>query len=179
VRDGNWLCEKLIGTRQLSRKTKHETKMGKQLWTLEQDKLLSGAVDQEGAKRWVNIAKHIPGKTARQCCRRWLGHIGPYRTDDPWTDAEYLVLAQLVAVEGRRWTIISQQMLGRTAEDVKNKYNSLIIRGRAPYVLSAPRRQQRVNIPSMSQTQYIQKKVHRGTKFTIGSSKISLKWDWW
>jgi hypothetical protein len=85
-------------------------------------------------------------------------------------------------------------MLGRTANDVKNKYNSLVIQGRAPYVLSAPRtqkavcrerkqkhsrRQQQVTMPSTPQTQKIQKKVHGGTKFTIGSSKISLKWDWW
>lgn len=168
--------------------------MGRQMWTLEEDELLRGAIDHGGARRWVNIAEHVPGKTAKQCRSRWFEQIGPYKTDDPWTEAEYLVLVQLVSVEGRRWAIISQQMLGRTANDVKNKYNSLVNQGRAPYILSAPRtpkavcrerkqkhsrRQQQVTMPSTPQTQKIEKKEHGGTKFTIGSSKISLTWDWW
>ena len=156
------------------------------MWTLEEDELLRVAVHHGEARPWANIAKQVSGKTAKQCHSRWL-LIGPYRTDDPWTEAECLMLAQLVSVEGRRWAIISQRMLGRTAYDVKNKYNSMVKQGMGPYVapktpkVSRERRQKHrhVSVPSTPRAQKVQKKVCGTMKLTIGSSKISLNWDWW
>ena len=69
----------------------------------------------------------VEGRNAKQCRARWLEVITHKRSRTGWTEDELQELKWLVELKGRRWADISSLMPGRTPQDVKNKYNVLLL----------------------------------------------------
>ena len=45
---------------------------------------------------------------------------------EPWTDEEILKLMQLYLQHGSSWSKISESLPGRTSNQIKNRYNSVL-----------------------------------------------------
>ncbi|CAD8147770.1 unnamed protein product [Paramecium pentaurelia] len=75
-------------------------------------------------------------RSSKQCRERWLNHLNPKISKEPWTDDEDIKLLQTVKEIGRRWSEISKIMDGRRSENnLKNRFNSLIKREKdLPYL---------------------------------------------
>ncbi|CAD8147135.1 unnamed protein product [Paramecium octaurelia] len=75
-------------------------------------------------------------RSSKQCRERWLNHLNPKISKEPWTDDEDIKLLQTVKEIGRRWSEISKIMDGRRSENnLKNRFNSLIKREKElPYL---------------------------------------------
>jgi hypothetical protein len=54
------------------------TRRGK--WTPDEDDKLKDAVQTNGGKNWGAIAALVPGRTKRQCCKRWKENLDPNRS---------------------------------------------------------------------------------------------------
>ncbi|CAM9745936.1 unnamed protein product, partial [Ectocarpus sp. 8 AP-2014] len=68
---------------------------GSGTWTAEEDERLSKLVEVVGMK-WSDLARHIPGRIAKQCRERYLNHLDPsLRKDMPWTEDEEALLMRL------------------------------------------------------------------------------------
>ncbi|RZC08241.1 Transcription factor MYB35 [Glycine soja] len=85
------------------------------LWTTEEDtkKLAFGSKHGSGLKR-----------CGRSCRIRWTNYPRPDLKDDNFTTQEEDLIIKLHAAIGSRWSIIAQQLPGRTDTDVKNYWNS-------------------------------------------------------
>jgi hypothetical protein len=102
-------------------------------WTEDEDRLLSSLVvaPGQGLTSWVAVAKHIPGRTAKQCRERYSLNLDPDINRGPWTAAEDERLLQLHGRIGNRWAEISSQMSAvgpggiRTENAVKTRFKSL------------------------------------------------------
>jgi hypothetical protein len=102
-------------------------------WAEEEDRLLSSLVvaPGQGLTSWVAVAKHIPGRTAKQCRERWSLNLDPDINRGPWTPEEDERLLLLHSRLGNRWAEISSQMsVGgpggvRTENAVKTRFKSL------------------------------------------------------
>ncbi len=102
-------------------------------WTEEEDRLLSSLVvaPAQGLTSWVAVAKHIPGRTAKQCRERYSLNLDPDINRGPWTAAEDERLLLLHGRIGNRWAEISSQMSTagrggvRTENAVKTRFKSL------------------------------------------------------
>ncbi|KAF0694451.1 Aste57867_14684 [Aphanomyces stellatus] len=114
-------------------------------WTPEEDGKLRALV-AEGRKNWGQVASHIPGRTSKQCRERWCNHLDPninkgYDTalmmtmmmmahpttvSRNYTREEDQLIVDMQAKLGNRWSVIAQQLTGRTEDAVKIRWKSLM-----------------------------------------------------
>ena len=100
------------------------TANGRQMFSLGEDFLLRKLVDQYGPD-WKLISQKISGRTARQCRERYKNYVAPNLLNKPWTQEEDMILAQLVACIGQKWSMISSYFKNRSEVNVKNRWSSL------------------------------------------------------
>jgi hypothetical protein len=97
-------------------------------WTADDDKKLRDAVRTHGCNYWVEITALFPGRTKRQCSRRWHGKLDSQI--DPttarvgrWTADEDKKLKDAVLTHGaNNWKAIAALVLGRTREQCRNRW---------------------------------------------------------
>ena len=104
-------------------------------WTQQEDKAVFTMVQEKGIRKWSEIARMLNAqelnpackeRTGKQCRSRWLNHLDPSINKSPWTPDEEKQLIWLQTQLGNKWSEISRRMKGRTDNDVKNHYNSLL-----------------------------------------------------
>ena len=94
----------------------------------EEDLKLRELVKEIGAKKWIEIAKSMPGRTGRQCRDRFQNYLSPILTNGPWTkDDDYLLLKKVIEL-GSSWSKIVDFFPGRSTNNVKNRYNIHLIK---------------------------------------------------
>jgi hypothetical protein len=97
-------------------------------WTEEEDKKLVDLVKKYGAKRWSFIASHLKGRIGKQCRERYLNHLDPKINKKAWTNHEDSVIVEMHSKHGNQWAKISRMLPGRTANAIKNHWNSTLSR---------------------------------------------------
>jgi hypothetical protein len=98
-------------------------------WSPEEDANLLRAAQKHGTSSWVKIAAMVPGRTSKQCRERWLGQLSPGVVKANWTpDEDRRLLTDHIA-HGNQWTIIAQNLPGRSAISIKNRWSWLMRHG--------------------------------------------------
>ena len=77
-------------------------------WTDKEDQLVVELVSQLGAKKWSQIASHLPGRIGKQCRERWHNHLNPDISKDPWSEEEDRLILQSHATLGNKWAEIAK-----------------------------------------------------------------------
>lgn len=104
------------------------TVRGKGSWTAEEDAMLISKHAAFGRK-WSKISDFLPGRAGKQCRERFVNHLDPnLKKGAEWTDDEEAILISLHKNHGNKWTLIANQLHGRSDNDVKNHFNSTISR---------------------------------------------------
>ncbi|GLE04763.1 hypothetical protein PINS_up013742 [Pythium insidiosum] len=114
-------------------------------WDPEEDAKLRELV-AEGKRNWGQVASLIPGRTSKQCRERWCNHLDPNINKGAYTEEEDRIILEMQAKLGNRWSIIAQQLKGRTEDAVKIRWKSLM-RGR-----KAAGRDEKSSTPKASNT---------------------------
>ena len=80
--------------------------------------------------KWDEISQRMCArgfpKSAKQCRERWTHHLNPSLTSERFTEAENLLLMSLQSQHGSHWKDISSHFPGRTDNQVKNQFFSLV-----------------------------------------------------
>ena len=74
---------------------------------------------------WRIIAMNIEGRTQKQCRERWYNHLDPSIKVGHWSVPEDRLLLELQNKHGKKWSVISEMMKGRTQNAVKVRWNIL------------------------------------------------------
>ncbi|XP_042029765.1 transcription factor MYB114-like [Salvia splendens] len=101
--------------------------MRKGAWTKEEDLLLRDCIRKYGEGKWHLVPLRAGLKRCRKSCRlRWLNYLRPDLNRGFFTNDEVDLIVRLHKLLGNRWSLIAGRLPGRTANDVKNFWNSHI-----------------------------------------------------
>jgi hypothetical protein len=92
----------------------------------EEDEIIADYVHKHGARDWPGLCEILGHRSPKQCRERWLNHLSPEISVEPWTDEEDMVIFENYSKIGGKWSIISQWLPGRTDNAIKNRWNSSI-----------------------------------------------------
>ncbi|CAD8211256.1 unnamed protein product [Paramecium pentaurelia] len=102
-------------------------------WLQEEDDFITTQMNQKHKHIWTQIAvslyeRNLQGniRTPKQIRERWMNYLNPELNKDQWMLKEDLIILNNVVKNGKKWSQISQQLNGRTENQVKNRYKSLI-----------------------------------------------------
>lgn len=88
-------------------------------------------VKRHGTKNWRYIASHLRGRLPKQCRERWCNQLDPHIKKDGLTSEEWITVKRAHEVYGNRWAEIAKQVPGRTANHIKNQWNTMLRRASA------------------------------------------------
>ncbi|KAG1171261.1 hypothetical protein G6F70_005088 [Rhizopus microsporus] len=93
-------------------------------WTPEEDNLLRLAVQLYGDKteKWSKIAACVPGRTNKNCRKRWFHSLDPSLRKGAWTDEEDQLLREGVSKYPNQWSKIADMLEGRTDDQCAKRW---------------------------------------------------------
>ena len=93
-------------------------------WTPEEDNLLRLAVQLYGDKteKWAKIAACVPGRTNKNCRKRWFHSLDPSLRKGAWTDEEDQLLREGVMQFPNQWSKIADMLEGRTDDQCAKRW---------------------------------------------------------
>nr|AUH28244.1 anthocyanin synthesis regulator 3 [Petunia x hybrida] len=94
-------------------------------WTEEEDFLLRKCIEKYGEGKWHLVPVRAGLKRCRKSCRlRWLNYLRPHIKRGDFSEDEVDLILRLHKLLGNRWSLIAGRIPGRTANDVKNYWNT-------------------------------------------------------
>ncbi|CAN0230182.1 unnamed protein product [Phaeothamnion confervicola] len=99
---------------------RNETIKGIGTWTADEDGRLQTLVTLFG-QRWAKVAEHMPGRIPKQCRERYLNHLDPSLSKEPWTPAEDAALLHWHDRYHNKFAEIGKHMPGRSYNALKNR----------------------------------------------------------
>lgn len=82
------------------------------------------SVQKHGAENWTEISQALPGRVGKQCMERWHNQLNPNIKRSCWTDEEEWYIYTQHSTIGKKWALMAHYMPGRTANSIKNHWNS-------------------------------------------------------
>ncbi|KAJ6248424.1 transcriptional activator myb-like isoform x1 [Anaeramoeba flamelloides] len=94
-------------------------------WEKYEDNQLIEAVKTIETHSWTKIANLVPSRTAKQCRERWINQLNPDLVHGNWTNEEDDIILKMRGQLGNKWAQIQKKLSRRSANAIKNRYNSL------------------------------------------------------
>ena len=95
-------------------------------WSPQEDEQLTNPVNQIGQKNWVEVAKHVPARTAKQCRERWRNRLRPNLNLEPFQYWEDQIIIEKQKEIGNRCALMAKQLPGRSSNAIKNRWYSTL-----------------------------------------------------
>nr|XP_043607000.1 transcription factor MYB1-like [Erigeron canadensis] len=96
-------------------------------WTVAEDTLLRKCIETYGEGKWHLVPLKAGLNRCRKSCRlRWLNYLRPNIKRGDFGDDEVDLILRLHKLLGNKWSLIAGRIPGRTANDVKNYWNTHI-----------------------------------------------------
>ncbi|KAL0731176.1 hypothetical protein Bca4012_027270 [Brassica carinata] len=109
-------------------------RLRKGAWTAEEDCLLRECVDKFGEGKWYLVPARAGLNRCRKSCRlRWLNYLKPSIKRGKLSSDEVDLLSRLHKLLGNRWSLIAGRLPGRTANDIKNYWNTYMSKKPDPF----------------------------------------------
>ncbi|KAJ4952050.1 hypothetical protein NE237_028882 [Protea cynaroides] len=112
-----------------------EIKLKKGPWKPEEDLLLTQYVENHGEGKWATVSKRSGLKRGGKSCRlRWKNYLSPNLKRGEMSQEEEDLIIRMHNLLGNRWSLIAGRLPGRTDNEVKNYWNTHLIKRYPPYI---------------------------------------------
>ncbi|EXJ86913.1 hypothetical protein A1O3_03867 [Capronia epimyces CBS 606.96] len=98
-------------------------------WTKAEDEQLKRLIAVYGCRRgrssdskWAEISKHFPGRTNKDCRKRWFHSLDPSIRKGGWTEEEDKIILDAYERLGPSWKAIAALLEGRKDDQVSKRY---------------------------------------------------------
>ncbi|KAE8155078.1 Homeodomain-like protein [Aspergillus avenaceus] len=100
-------------------------------WTGAEDERLVELIRRFGDRRgregkWHEISKHLPGRTNKDCRKRWFHSLDPSLRKGRWTNDEDKLLRDAYERLGPSWKEIALLIPGRKDDQCAKRYNDIL-----------------------------------------------------
>ncbi|KAF2204389.1 hypothetical protein GQ43DRAFT_429001 [Delitschia confertaspora ATCC 74209] len=99
-------------------------------WTPEEDELLRHAVKKAMERSqpllWRELAKKVPGRTNKDCRRRWWNSLAEGMMKGPWTESEDERLFNAVREHGTKWNRIAAAVRTRNSDQCSSHWSQTL-----------------------------------------------------
>ena len=113
------------------RQYRETRKASKRAWDERQDLNLLAMIAEIGPHQWEFISNQMPGRSGKQCRERWHNQLNPLLKKTSWSTEEDWVLFILHQTLQSRWAKITDFLLGRSDNSIKNYWNSTLVHKQA------------------------------------------------
>nr|QIG55725.1 MYB transcription factor [Paeonia suffruticosa] len=98
-------------------------------WSFQEDEILANYIKIHGPGKWGNLPKKAGLNRCGKSCRlRWLNYLRPdIKRGDISMDEEDLII-RLHNLLGNRWALIAGRLPGRTDNEIKNYWNTILMK---------------------------------------------------
>ncbi|KAL4925217.1 uncharacterized protein BDV17DRAFT_294611 [Aspergillus undulatus] len=99
-------------------------------WTAEEDLILKREVRRVQAEgdniSWHEIAAYLPGRTNKDCRKRWYGTAAAKVKKGPWTEAEDERLRRAIERHGTKWAVVASVVGSRLPDQCSKRWSHAI-----------------------------------------------------
>ncbi|KAJ4897650.1 Transcription factor MYB75 [Raphanus sativus] len=143
-------------------------------WTTEEDSLLRRCIDKYGEGKWHQVPLRAGLNRCRKSCRlRWLNYLKPTIKRGKLNSDEVDLLLRLHKLLGNRWSLIAGRLPGRTANDIKNYWNTHLSKKHEPCKTKMKKRN--ITYPSTTPAQKNDVFKPRPRLFTVNNGYSHLR----
>jgi hypothetical protein len=100
----------------------HRVSAVKRKFSYVEDALLRDVISRGICSDWCEVARELPGRTARQCRERWTNYLNPIIDHSAWTKAEDELLIRKYEELGAKWQTIVKSFPHRSKNQIKNRW---------------------------------------------------------
>jgi hypothetical protein len=97
------------------------------VWTDEENKVLTAAVKKYGTHNWRKVSYYLPGRSNRQCRERYMMRLNfTDRKLGNWTKSEDKDILRLAQIHDYKWVKLEEHIKGRNARQIASRYDLLM-----------------------------------------------------
>ncbi|KAF8025750.1 hypothetical protein BT93_F2551 [Corymbia citriodora subsp. variegata] len=103
-------------------------------WSDDEDRILTDYVALHGEGKWRKVAQNAAGlnRCCKSCRLRWVNYLKPgIKTGAISPDEDDLII-RLHRLLGNRWSLIAARLPGRTGNEIKNHWNTILAKKLQP-----------------------------------------------
>jgi hypothetical protein len=93
-----------------------------QSFSQSEDELIKQLYEYKGIGDWKLISSYIKNKSPANCKERYLNHLASSLKHEEWSTEENERLLKLIEKYGKKWTMMSEELIGRSPTQIKNHW---------------------------------------------------------